>query len=76
MKWISVKDRLPEGVWSKQHPTLSEEVLIVNSCAILVGYYDRHNEIWYTGGDVGNEWVDKITHWMPLPKNPHKGGVK
>lgn len=74
MEWISVKDRLPTGMWSKQHQYLSEEVLIANSCSISVGFYNRTDETWYIDEPAKWHWVDKITHWMPLPKNPHKGG--
>lgn len=71
MIWISVKDRLPEGEWAVTCLHLSETVLVANSCSINIGFYDRERGIWYVGE---REWVDKITHWMPLPKNPYKGG--
>jgi len=84
--WISVTDRLPMGQWSVNHPYWSEEVLIANSCSINIGYYDRDNEGWYVAEGtfgVNKERIDKITHWMPLPINPHesrypgnKGGGK
>jgi hypothetical protein len=74
MEWISVKDRLPTGRWARCHSYLSEEVLIANSCSINIGYYNREKCIWYVNEPSKAEWVDKITHWMPLPKNPHKGG--
>lgn len=77
MKWISVKDRLPTGQWESDVNTdFSEEVLIVNSCAILIGVYNKSDGIWYTNEPADCEWVDKVTHWMPLPKNPHEGGAK
>ena len=69
--WISVKERLPEGQWGINFPNLSGEVLIANSCAVLIGYYDRNDGTWYTDRPAKCEWVDKITHWMPLPLNPH-----
>ena len=79
MIWISVKDSLPKGTWGKSYPNFSEEVLVANSCSVNLAYYDRNIGIWYTGEPAENEkykylnWVDKITHWMPLPINPHKG---
>ena len=75
MKWISVKDDLPHGHWAlkSNHLHLSEEVLIANSCCITVGFYNRHDGIWYTDEPAKGNWIDKITHWMPLPINPHKG---
>ena len=72
LKWISVKDRLPTGKWGYgNHPHLSEEVLIANSCSINIGFYNRSDETWYVDEPAKEEWIDKITHWMPLPKNPH-----
>ena len=70
--WISVGDKLPSGQWNVNHAWLSEEVLIANSCSISIGFYNRGNGIWYVGVPAENEWIDKITHWMPLPTNPHE----
>lgn len=73
-KWISVSDGLPSGRRGINYPHWSEEVLIANSCSISIGYYDRSNEAWYVAeGTFGRhkERIDKITHWMPLPVNPH-----
>ena len=71
MEWISVKDRLPTGKWSPNHPHLSEEVLIANSCAVAIGFYNRNDGVWCVDYPAKGEWIDKITHWMPLPINPH-----
>ncbi len=72
MKWISVKDRLPEGEWAVTCSHLSEEVLVANSCSVSIAFFNREDGIWYIGeAATGEEWVDKITHWMPLPRNPH-----
>jgi len=70
-KWISVNNRLPSGRWSPHHPYLSEEVLVANSCAVDIAFYDRRDGIWYVDEPIKKEWIDKITHWMPLPANPH-----
>jgi len=71
MGWISVNDKLPSGQWNVNHPWISEEVLIANSCSINIGFYNRGNSTWYVGEPRKLEWIDKITHWMPLPINPH-----
>ena len=71
MEWINVNDRLPSGQWNINHPWLSEEVLIANSCSINIGFYNRDNGTWYVDAPIKNESIDKITHWMPLPMNPH-----
>ena len=78
MKWISVKDDLPHGHWAlkSNHLHLSEEVLIANSCcitAVEIACYNRSSSRWYVGDPIDGEYIDKITHWMPLPINPHKG---
>ena len=69
-KWISVKDRLPQDDWSPRHENLTEEVLIANTCSISIGFYDRSDGIWYVDEPAEKEWIDKITHWMPLPAPP------
>ena len=74
VEWISVNDALPSGQWNVNHPYLSEEVLIANSCSINIGFYNRHDMMWYVDEPIKKEWIDKITHWMPLPANPHDGG--
>jgi len=71
MKWISVKNQKPTGIYSMTSPYLSEEVLIANSCSISIGYYNRDNGIWYVDEPKNKNWIDKITHWMPLPDNPN-----
>lgn len=60
-KWISVKDRLPEG---------SKKVLGTKkgASAAFVFYGKWHNGNWY---DL--EWSCYrygVTHWMPLPEPP------
>ncbi len=69
-KWIDVRARLPEGQWNINHPFLSEEVLIANNCAIVIGFYDRRDGTWYIDEPWKKEWIDKIRYWMPLPANP------
>lgn len=71
VEWISVKDKMPVGQWAKNFPHLSENVLVANSCAIEIAFYDRDDGVWYVGEPRDEEWIDKITHWMPLPKNPN-----
>ncbi len=69
--WIDVSERLPAGQWNVNHPQLSEEVLIANSCSINIGFYNRDDGTWYVDEPAKEEWIDKITHWRPLPINPH-----
>lgn len=50
------------------------EVLIANSCSVNIGFYNRENECWYGDVPAKENRIDKITHWMPLPVNPHDTG--
>ena len=71
-EWIEVSEKLPGGHWSPNHPHLSEEVLIANSCSVNIGFYNRNDGTWYVDAPAKKVWIDKITHWMTLPTNPHK----
>lgn len=57
MKWINVKDRLPEVYTS---------VLIFDGCSIFMGH--REHGIFLIDGEITAE--QGITHWMPLPEPP------
>lgn len=63
-EWISIKDRLPE-----------------KDVAVLCFYYDQYMavmEYWYDDYKTGKPTfsnppsppVERVTHWMPLPKPP------
>ena len=78
-KWISVEDRLPEGV--DEVLVLFENGDMMNAkydCCIddesrlgtYRGYYHP-----YTLGFLDGEWVpyEGVTHWMPLPEPPKEG---
>jgi len=72
MEWIKVQDDLPKGEWGINYTYLSEEVLVANSAGILIGFYCRKDGCWYTGDLAHEDWIDKVTHWMPLPASPHE----
>jgi len=79
MKWISVKDRLPDESESK---TLG----FVYMDDMGYGYQDvciwddfKHHKLIYPAGfgekfiefnKMNNEGMNRITHWMPLPEPP------
>ena len=52
MKWISVKDRMPEN---------DDEILISGNGYVWVGYY-REDSFWTDQ----NMPIRNITHWMPI----------
>ena len=66
MKWISVKDRMPEPF---------ETVLMFNPGedplpTVNAGYFpDDENLVIFNGYRYGRE---AVTHWMPLPKPPEQ----
>lgn len=65
MKWISVKDRLPEEgqvcfVYCKENDRLE--------CVPYVGSWPLVMINWEKG-----ESTDPVTHWMPIPEPPRVG---
>lgn len=56
VKWISVKDRLPEKTW---------EYLTWNGVGVNQDYYAQDSN--YNNG-FNNPYP--VTHWMPLPEPP------
>jgi len=79
MKWISVKDRLPEEdgkyfVFRKHTYGAGITTLRFAKDARKVDKYDFHRgwkKVWY---EYDSEWghytLDDVTHWMPLPEAP------
>lgn len=77
MKWISVKDRLPE---------ITEVVLTFWNCGkySVMCYTGNEGKSWYNEKgkyenvyhNVGAGLFECITHWMPLPEPPNKSVKK
>lgn len=63
VKWISVKERLPE----KETPNCTVDVLVTDGTHINIGYYDYIDGMWWTLEDC---FYFHVTHWMPLPELP------
>ena len=71
MKWISVKERLPEeyvpvlafGIYSMSGDQRSDEPIIS-----LVEYKGKNKDYWPQEYDAFG--LIKVTHWMPLPDKP------
>ena len=74
--WLSVEDELPKINPNGSEWEYSDDVLVAfKDGSIAVGRYERDNSTtehyWWLYG------VDKdliVTHWMPLPQSPKKGG--
>ena len=75
-RWISVEDELPKINPNDSEWEYSDDVIVaLKDGSIAVGRYERDNSIgehyWVLYG------VDKdliVTHWMPTPQPPKKGG--
>jgi hypothetical protein len=63
MKWISVKERLPE---------LDRIVMAYRSECIkaMITKYRTHGDISFEAWTDGNYKIEGVTHWMPLPEPP------
>ena len=60
-RWISVHDKLPKD---------GQHAATINKVGVQDVRHYSHGK-WYS--NFGNEY-DDITHWMPLPQPPKKGG--
>ena len=64
MKWINVKDRLPEE---------QEEIVFVRCGYLAFGYlhFDQWFDLTMRDRDGHpHEYYSGVTHWMPLPAPP------
>lgn len=68
--WISVEDELPP---TSDRDDESEDCLIVDEDGDMnVGYYNKMDKTWFSC----DGYILGVTHWMPLPQPPKKGGEK
>ncbi len=67
MKWISVKDQLPEAEGKEPFANQSASVLIYDEHGNRsIGYFNAEFRTWEDAYD----YDIKVTHWMPLPEPP------
>ncbi|MCP4493289.1 MAG: DUF551 domain-containing protein [Gammaproteobacteria bacterium] len=57
--WISVDDRLPN--------TIGDYLIYTDKNVLMRAYLNRNNH-W--SGNGLYEYIEEVTHWMPLPKPP------
>jgi hypothetical protein len=62
-EWISVKDRLPEN---EVDAILA--ILLNGNYYVMIGR--RSGYVWDIYTLDGIQWVNSVTHWMPLPEPP------
>jgi hypothetical protein len=81
MKWISVKDRLPED-----HKKIIVYGRSKNEWEVSEGWFEKnHKGSWPYKLPIADRWImyldqccrdelfwDEVTHWMPLPMGPHE----
>ncbi len=77
MKWISVKDQLPEDI-DDMCSCPQDYFLVSMQNSSMIGLATRYENKWDilnnegVDGCTGTNYFDSkdITHWMPLPKPP------
>lgn len=62
-EWISVKERLPEGI-----PSMNVLVALAGQPHTQVGYCGAADRKWHSPDGYFLRGV--VTHWMPLPEPP------
>ena len=70
MKWISVKDRLPE---------LTEKVLVAGNWGVDVAFCRPDGNFYWEYNGYARLYenrADGVTHWMPLPPSPSSSNSK
>lgn len=76
--WISVEDELPKINPNDSEWEYSNDVIVsLKDGCIAVGRYERDNstgEHYFVLYGVDKDLI--VTHWMPLPQPPKKGGKK
>jgi hypothetical protein len=68
MKWINIKDRLPEhehkvDIWTNESCRFAD--------CLYTHYTDSTPHFYYEPKDIIIP-IQKVTHWMPLPEPPKK----
>lgn len=77
MKWISVKDRLPEkdGAYIINEAfTHTNQISIARWTSDYKSYFNERlngRAVWYRySSECGDYEIIRVTHWMPLPEPP------
>jgi hypothetical protein len=69
MRWIPIKDRLPED---------NEEVWVYADGEVIIGSHNRYGWSHVYGDDdgLGDDRLYHVTHWQPLPRPEPPDEVK
>lgn len=63
-EWISVNDRLPEELFA------AVLIYCTDRSNIYCAYLNARNEWHIFDYGAGQQVVERVTHWMPLPSSP------
>ena len=73
--WISVKGRKPKLKHSADNLKYSDTVIVTNGKYSISARWEYNTWVgWYGWFTDGDEELKGITHWMPTPQPPKKGG--
>lgn len=74
-RWISVKERRPKLKHKFENTQHSEKVIVTDGeyCTSASWVHNTWAG-WYGWLADGDEELKGVTHWMPLPQPPKKGG--
>jgi len=68
MEWISVKDRLPS--LNKKFGESDYVLCFTETQEMVVCWYNKHGNWTVATHKADSLPYNRITHWMPLPKDP------
>ena len=77
-RWISVEERLPEGIVDSRECDMGNAVLLYTPVDgyVHIGWFMRKDyrgrDLWHTLSAMRSHQTltKKVTHWMPLPEPP------
>ena len=76
-QWISIEDRKPKLTHSDGIYKRSDTVIVTNGKYCTAANWVHSTWAgWYSWYDGDEEELEDVTHWMPMPEPPKKGGEK
>lgn len=79
-EWISVDERLPENDWGKHWKERKYYLVLTEPSGLMdVATYGYKEYGWWVDRHhcvLDEKSCKRVTHWMPLPEAPKKGGAE